>query len=232
MSSRQEQKEQRRRERIAGEQAQAAAAARGKRIRVALGGLLSVAVIAGAVVLGARALDTDGGGTSAAREGAAPLPPQQTADVDDAAEAAGCTLENPANEGAAHEEKAFAASDYRSNPPTSGTHFPQWYPDGVYAPGDTPELGKLVHTLEHGRVNVQYRPGTPAGTVRQLEALVAEQDGCYHLLLHQNETKMKHAVAATAWDRLIGCPEMNDKVFDALRAFRTEYIDKGPETVP
>jgi hypothetical protein len=25
---------------------------------------------------------------------------------------------------------------------------------------------------------------------------------------------------------------MNDKVFDALRTFRTAFINKGPETVP
>jgi hypothetical protein len=25
---------------------------------------------------------------------------------------------------------------------------------------------------------------------------------------------------------------MNDKVFDAVRAFRANFIDKGPETVP
>jgi hypothetical protein len=25
---------------------------------------------------------------------------------------------------------------------------------------------------------------------------------------------------------------MNDKVFDALRTFRREYIDQGPENVP
>jgi hypothetical protein len=31
---------------------------------------------------------------------------------------------------------------------------------------------------------------------------------------------------------MIGCPTMNEKVFDALRAFRDDHIDKGPETVP
>ena len=46
---------------------------------------------------------------------------------------------------------------------------------------------------------------------------------------------MPFAVAATAWDHQLGCPTMNPKVFDAIRAFRTEYIDKGPsrpESVP
>jgi hypothetical protein len=89
-----------------------------------------------------------------------------------------------------------------------------------------------VHPLEHGRIEVQYKPGTPSSTVRQLEALLAEQSDGYHMLLFENTTDMRYAVAATAWTHLLGCPEMNDKVFDALRTFRARYIDKGPEQVP
>ena len=59
-----------------------------------------------------------------------------------------------------------------------------------------------------------------------------ELDDGYHLLLYENTTGMDAAVAATAWDRLLACPEMNDQVFDALRAFRTAFVDKGPEKVP
>ena len=43
---------------------------------------------------------------------------------------------------------------------------------------------------------------------------------------------MQPQVAATAWTHSLTCPEMNDKVFDAIRTFRARYIDKGPETVP
>ncbi len=42
---------------------------------------------------------------------------------------------------------------------------------------------------------------------------------------------MPYAVAATAWTQMLGCRQMNDKVFDALRAFRARYVDKGPELV-
>ncbi len=160
------------------------------------------------------------------------LPEQQTSDYQAAAKAAGCTLSNPEYEGAGHEEKDFKASDYKTNPPTSGSHFPDWYDDGVYEPGTTPELGQLVHTLEHGRINVQYKPGTPAETVAQLEALLAEQNEGYHMLLYENTTGMEPQIAATAWTHSLTCDEMNDKVFDAIRTFRARYIDKGPETVP
>jgi hypothetical protein len=43
---------------------------------------------------------------------------------------------------------------------------------------------------------------------------------------------MPYEIAATAWGHLLGCPGMNDEVYDALRAFTGDYVDKGPETVP
>jgi hypothetical protein len=181
------------------------------------------------------------GGSDSEKEASAPasgasasvkLPPQETSDVDAAAKAAGCTLTHPEYEGAGHEEKDFKPSDYKTNPPTSGTHFPDWYDDGVYEPGTTPQLGMLVHTLEHGRINVQYKPGTSKEDVAKLEALLAEQNDGYHMLLYENTTGMDAAIAATAWTQSLTCPAMNDKVFDAIRTFRARYIDKGPETVP
>jgi Protein of unknown function (DUF3105) len=90
----------------------------------------------------------------------------------------------------------------------------------------------LVHTLEHGRIDVQYKPGTSSETIAQLEALLAEQSDGYHMLLFENTTNMDAAVAATTWGHSLTCPEMNDKVFDAIRTFRNEYIDQGPEDVP
>lgn len=232
MASRQEEKQRRREERLARERAEAAAAARRKRLQLALGAVLGLAVIAGVVVLALGVFSKGGGeGEPGTPVASMQLPQQQTSNVDDAAKAAGCVLQHPAIEGRGHQDKKFTAADYKTNPPTSGAHFPQWYDDGVYNPGDVPNLGMLVHTLEHGRIDVQYKPGTPDATVKGLEALLAEQDDGYHMLLFQNTTDMKYAVAATAWGHLLGCPAMNDKVYDALRTFRERYIDKGPETV-
>jgi hypothetical protein len=176
-------------------------------------------------------------GGAAATPTAAPssspeLPPVKLRSLPAAAKAAGCTLQNPPDQGVEHEAREFTPADYNSNPPTSGTHFPEWYEDGKYAAGDTPELGKLVHALEHGRIELQYRPGTPAATVARLEKLYDSLDSGYHMLLFENATEMPYAVAATAWGHLLGCPKMNEKVFDAVRAFRRNYTDKGPEIVP
>jgi hypothetical protein len=235
MSSRQEEKERRRRERIEREQAAARAAARRRRLQMAFGGVLVAALIAGVVVIGVIGLGgDDAGGSGPSNEASADLPtlPEpQTADLTEAAKAAGCKLLNAKDEGANHENRDFTIKDYGTNPPTSGNHFPEPAEDGIYDPGNTAPLGQTVHSLEHGRINVQYKAGTSEGTVKQLEALYAENGG-YHLLLYENTTNMPFAVAATAWLHQLGCPTMNDKVFDALRTFRDRYIDKGPEKVP
>jgi hypothetical protein len=237
VSSRQEEKQRRREERLAREQAQKAAAARSQRLRLAGGVLAGVAVIAVVVLLVSGAIG--GGGGDGSDAGAQPsvasdvkLPDQQIGDLSAAAKAAGCKLANPPIEGRNHENKQFTAADYKTNPPTSGNHFPEWYQDGVYEPGGTPNLGMLVHTLEHGRIDVQYKPGTPKHTVAELEALLAEQSNGYHMLLFQNGTDMNAQIAATAWGHSLTCPQFNNQVFDAIRTFRAQYIDKGPESVP
>ena len=232
MSSRQEEKQRRREERLAREKAEKAKVARKKRLQFAMFGVGGIAVIAVAAVL----ISGAGGGNDEV-EAQNPtadveLPQQEIGDLDAAAEAAGCKVSSPEIEGAQHEDRRFTADDYKTNPPTSGTHTPDWYDDGVYATGDVPELGMLVHTLEHGRINVQYKPGTPAETVTQLEALLAEQEDGYHMLLYENTTGMDAAVAASAWGQLVTCDKMSPQVFDVLRTFRQQYIDQGPEDVP
>ena len=237
MSHRQEEKRRRREEREAREKAERARAARRQRLQIAIGGLVAVAAVALVVLLVSGTIGGGGDGgdeVAATPEPAAnvTIPEQVIGDVDEAAKAAGCKLEHPEIEGQQHEERDFTAADYKTNPPTSGTHFPTWAEDGVYDPSEVPQLGLLVHTLEHGRINVQYKPGTPSETVEQLNTLLAELNEGYHMLLYENPTNMDAQVAATTWGHSLTCPEMNDKVFDAIRTFRNEYIDKGPENVP
>ena len=238
VASRQEEKERRRRERLEREEADRRAAARRKRLQYVFGGLLAVAAVGGIVAvlaLGVLGGDDGGGpGNPQSASDAAPgveLPEQEIGELDAAAKAAGCKVDHPEIEGATHEDKDFEAADYETNPPTSGNHNPDWYEDGIYAPGDAPRLGMLVHTLEHGRIDVQYEEGTAPDDVAKLEAFLAETDG-YHMLLFQNTTGMDAAVAATAWGHSVTCAELNDSTWDALRTFRTSYIDKGPESVP
>ena len=54
----------------------------------------------------------------------------------------------------------------------------------------------------------------------------------YHTLVFGNQTDMTPAIAATAWRQSLTCETFNDRIFDAIRAFRRTYVDKGPEFVP
>jgi hypothetical protein len=237
VAHRQEEKERRRAERLAQEEAERRTAGRRQRLQLVVGVVLGVLVVAGIAlaVSGVFSGGSDSGANPskpASQSDLPKLPQQQVANLNAAAKAAGCKVSNPPIEGRQHETKDFKASDYKTNPPTSGNHNPVWYQDGIYEPGDVPKLGMIVHTLEHGRIDVQYKPGTPKATVDQLEAFMAEQSDGYHMLLFQNTTQMPYAVAAAAWGHLLVCPTMSPKVFDALRTFRARYIDKGPEQVP
>lgn len=222
---------------MAREQAEARAAGRRKRLQMALGVLVGAAAVVGivvAIMAAGGGDDGDGGDARQASdtESLPKLPAQRTSSLDAAAKRAGCEVTNARYEGAGHEDREFKASDYKTNPPTSGTHTPVWAEDGIYEADSLPPLGQLVHTLEHGRIDVQYKEGTPQQTVRKLEALLKESEDGYHLLLFPNPTEMKYEVAATAWTHLLGCERFTDDAIDALRAFRARYIDKGPEQIP
>lgn len=237
MSSRQEEKERRREERLAAEQAASKSAARAQRLQMAGGAVLVIAIVVVAVIL------ISGGGSSSSKDtvnGAQlasvpipkPGPDANASGLKKAAAAAGCSVKTYGSEGRTH---TTGTVKYLTNPPTSGNHNPVPADDGVYDPGNTPAKEHFVHTLEHGRIEIQYRPGTPKTTRDQLETLFNENfkgTPGYHQLLFENNTNMPFAVAATAWTHLLGCKTMNPRVFDAIRAFRDAYVDKAPEQIP
>ncbi len=219
MASRKEEKERLRREREEAERAAMASEGRRKRIAVVLGGVLAIAVAA-IVVLAVTSGDDEGANQTAGGDVA--LPAQRISDLDEAAEAAGCKVEEFESEGRGHTSEDV---EYKTNPPTSGSHDPVAAQDGVYP--EPPDLEQSVHSLEHGRVNIQYKPGTPQNRINQLETLVAEEvqgTSGYHTLLFENQSQMTAAVAATSWTRSLTCPTFDDQVFDALRAFREKAI--------
>jgi Protein of unknown function (DUF3105) len=236
VSSRQEEKERRRREREERERAEAGKAASKRRLQLVAGGVLALAAIAAVI---AAIVSSSGGGNDSKADAdlaTAAIPARKIADFDKAVAAAGCTYKHYPSEGRTHLSSNTATfNGYKTNPPTSGTHRPVAAEDGVYEPGNPPAKENSTHSLEHGRIDIQYKPGTPKRTQDQLNALFNEKvkgvEG-YHTLLFENQTNMPYAVAATAWTQLLGCKTMNPQVFDALRAFRERFVDKGPELIP
>jgi len=228
VSSRQEEKERRRREREEAERAAAASSARRKRLGLALGGALAVAI---AVIVALAVASSGDDATDPVAQGN--LPPQRETNEAEAARAAGCRLQSHPVEGRDHTSETVR---YRTNPPTSGAHDPVASQDGIYPSDGPPDLEQSVHALEHGRINIQYKPGTPQPTIDRLTTLVDTYEvkgtAGYHALLFQNQTGMQPAIAATAWTKSLTCPTMNDRVFDALRTFWRANVDKGPEFIP
>lgn len=159
------------------------------------------------------------------------LPPVRKVGLRTAVLDSGCLLARPAVEGTRH---ATGTISYRSNPPASGPHDPVAALDGVYASGKEPSVGHWVHALEHGRVIVEYSPAATAGQVDQLRSLAAEPlhgSAFYKVLVMRNTTRMPYRVAAIAWGRVLGCGDPSGPVFDALRAFRKAFTDRGPELI-
>jgi hypothetical protein len=216
-----------------------AAAKRARRLQIIGAAVLAVVLVAVVVVVavaGGGSGNTGNGAHHASTSQEAPIPkagPLAVAGkLSQAAAAAGCVSKTYPSEGRTHTTSTVV---YHTNPPTSGNHNPVPAEDGIYDPGNTPTKEHFVHTLEHGRIELQYRPGTSKHVIAQLTSLFNEPlNGTpgYHMLLFENNTKMPYAVAATAWTHLLGCPAMNTKVFDAVRAFRAAYTDKAPELIP
>lgn len=238
MSSRQEEKERRRREREERERAEAGKAASKRRLQLVAGAVLGLVAI-GAVVA-ALVIGSGSGGNSKADSGSsygsASIPTRKITNFNEAVTASGCEFKTYPSEGRTHLPSDTAVNNsYKTNPPTSGNHRPTPAPDGPYAAGNSPAKENFVHTLEHGRIELQYSPKAPKAVRDQMAALFNEKNkgvAGYHMLLFENNTNMPYEVAATAWTHILGCKRVNDKVWDALRAFRDRFTDKGPELIP
>jgi hypothetical protein len=239
MASRQEEKERRRREREEAEAKANAASARTRRLQIVGGVIVGVVIVAVVVVLLVAGGGSDDSSSSASTgkastdaSAAVKLPARKIENLEDAAKAAGCTLKTYPIEGATH---VTTTVNYKTNPPTSGNHNPVPAEDGIYDPGNEPTKEHYVHSLEHGRIEFEYQPGSSQKTINTLVALYNEPiNGSpgYHSLVFENNTNMPYKVAAVAWGQLLGCNQLNDAAIDAMRAFRERYTDKGPEFIP
>jgi Protein of unknown function (DUF3105) len=197
----------------------------------AVAGVISLAVLAGIVSVIASSGGDDGGGGAHIlqstgstngvgpdeREGTAPVAAKET-NLEKAADEAGCVLrlELP-DEGKTHLPPTAPTPDYGTNPPTSGDHAesPYQQADGAY--DEMPGEIFIVHSLEHGRMQIQYSPDLSEDEQLELKGLYDTMFG--GTLLFPNPD-MEYAVAATTWTNLLGCPEYEGAAtLDAIRAF-------------
>jgi Protein of unknown function (DUF3105) len=239
MASRKQQKEEARARRLAEERARAERERRLKRMQMLAGGAVAVLVVAVVAVVVASG-GKSGGATPIKQADTAgvKLPAARTTNLTKAVKAAACTtIDTPdaiarTPQNRTHLQPGTKVT-YATDPPSYGPHCPAPASDGEYKLSDMPAAPYLVHALEHGRIEYQYTPSLPTGDVRQLEALFNETDGHWGprqlLLLFPNPTRMRYAVAATAWGHVLGCKTFSPRIFDALRAFRLAHTYQGPE---
>jgi hypothetical protein len=151
------------------------------------------------------------------REGAE-VPAVQETKLLKAAAKAGCVVRlELEDEGKSHLPPTSTPPDYGTSPPTSGNHAdaPYQQADGAYS--EMPDELFIVHSLEHGRMEIQYSPDLSEDEQLELKGLYETMYG--GTLLFPNDN-MTYEVAATTWTNLIGCPEYKGAItLDAIRAF-------------
>jgi uncharacterized protein DUF3105 len=152
-------------------------------------------------------------------------------DLDQAAKQAGCDVQlKLKDEGHTHLPQNSPPPNYKTDPPTSGNHVqpPYQQADGAYA--EEPDQLNVVHSLEHGRMAIQYSSDLPEEAQLELKGLYDTMYGA--TLLFPND-EMPYEVAATTWTNLIGCKTYKGAAtLDAIRAFgRTTWGKYGGEPV-
>ena len=247
MASRKEEKERLRAQRLAAERASQS----GGRARL-MAGYVVAGVLALAVIVGLVAVVTSGGGGSSGACGNAhiqntgsfsgltpdcrkgtPPPPLQFADLQISAQKAGCEVRlNLPDEGNTHVPNSTPVQ-YRTTPPTSGNHNPVPISDGAYTTpmSANPQTNGMnirdeVHSMEHGRIEIHYKPSLPESEQLALKGVFDQNpDG---MLLYP-DPNMPYDVAVTAWTEMAVCPHYNPLVLDVIRNFRDTYRGNGPE---
>lgn len=196
-------------------------------------GLIGVLVLVGIVTLiagsgggggGEAHINLASGSTNGVspdeREGTAP-PATTELSGKDAAKKADCVLRlKLKDEGHEHISPSAPTPNYGTNPPTSGPHAEAPYQEADGAYSETPDEKFFVHSLEHGRMEIQYSPDLPEEDQLALKGLYDTMFG--GTLLFPNDN-MPYEVAATAWTKMLACPKYKGAAtLDAIRAFGKE----------
>jgi hypothetical protein len=127
-------------------------------------------------------------------------------------------------EGQGHFETGLPI-EYSNNPPTSGNHWGDPVRDGVYS-DEQPDEG-LVHSLEHGRIWISYKPSIPEEIRLQLEDI---GDSYIRTIVTPREANDTD-IALSSWGHLDKFDLSQDGSLDIERIldFRARYDDEGPE---
>lgn len=132
-------------------------------------------------------------------------------------------------EGATHVAEGTKVN-YKSNPPTSGNHWPVPLKDGIYEKEKPDEA--IVHSLEHGRIWVSYKPSISDSVKEKLKNLLKGE----LLVIVTPRTANEYDIALSAWTRLdafnLENGTLNANATKRIKDFISRYRNKAPENVP
>jgi hypothetical protein len=192
------------------------------------GRLAIVALALSAFTIGCGEDDPPAGPSDAAADDAA----TDAADAGAASDAAGScnvTTEDPP-EAVGNHVPLCSAIQWASNPPSSGTHYPEW---PVFRAYDKPvPWGFLMHGLEHGAVVLAYNcpdgcAADIAAAKQVMQAVPARACGKPPVILTPDPT-LSSRFAASAWGHLLRAPCFDRSAF---AAFITAHMNQGPELI-
>jgi hypothetical protein len=238
---REEERERLRQARQEREQKQAGSAKRRLMIGYGAAGVIGIIVVIGIVAVIVSAANKNDSGNahidqqSGSTNGVQPdtrsgttVAAVKVTNLKEAAKKAGCDLRlDLPEEGHTHIPPTAPTPEYETNPPTSGNHVepPFQQADGAYK--EMPQEIDFLHSLEHGRIEIQYSPDLPESA--QLE-LIGLYDTMYGATLLFPNDNMPYEVAATSWRNLLGCNEYKgDITLDAIRDFAKQRWGHGRE---
>jgi Protein of unknown function (DUF3105) len=256
MSNRGE-RERLRQQRLAQQQSQGSSDRRRMVVGYATAGILAVAVLAGLVLVITGGGGGGGGGGTADtsgcdnahigtgfgffrkdfncdnRKGTTP-PELQFGDLKESADKAGCELHLDLSDEGHNHFTDETKGTYKTNPPTSGDHFAAPDQTGTGALAEGAYLGpipesRLVHAMEHGRVEIRYSPDLPEADQLALKG-VFDEDSTGVILV--KDPDLPYAVAVSAWTNYVGCKNYDPIDLDVVRNFRDAYRGNGPENIP
>lgn len=240
---REEERERLRQARQEREQKQAGSAKRRLMIGYGAAGIVGIVVLIGIVAVivsasnkndsGNAHIDQQSGSTNGVQpdtRSGTTVAAVKVTNLEEAAKKAGCDLRlHLPEEGHEHIPPTAPTPEYETNPPTSGNHVepPYQQADGAYK--EMPQEIDMVHSMEHGRLEIQYSPDLSESA--QLE-LVGLYETMYGATLLFPNTNMPYEVAATTWRNLLGCNEYKGEItLDAIRDFGKQTWGHGREPV-
>ena len=129
-----------------------------------------------------------------------------------------------ASQGANHVPES-TKEEYNTNPPTSGPHYVNSQPAGIY---DKPVPdGNLIHSMEHGAVILWYKSDISASDSAKLKSVFTNVPVCKKIMVPRDSLDVP--LALTSWGRLLKLQTIDE---NQIKTFMETNENRGPEKAP